>query len=295
MRTHEVVIIGAGPAGIMAAIQLKRSGISPLLMEKERIGGLLLNANLVENYPGFPEGVTGEEFVELMVRHLEYTGVEVEFREVKSLSYGRDMYLIDDGNGILSARRVVVASGTRAIIPDDIPLSPSLLGRKVFSEVKDVPLSTGRRVAIVGGGDCAFDYALNLAGKGCEVSILHRGDRPKALKLLVDRVEKCLDADYIPGAVIKDINEGEASVRLHIVGSVEMILEVDFLMLAVGREPQDYFFSHEIKEDLESGREIEGLYLAGDVRRGFMRQSGIAVGDGLVAAMDICRTLGGKR
>jgi thioredoxin reductase len=295
MRTHEVVIIGAGPAGIMAAIQLKRSGISPVLLEKEQVGGLLLNANLVENYPGFPEGVTGEEFVKLMVRHLEYTGIEVEFGEVKTLSYGSELFLIGEGNGTLSARRVVVASGTRAIIPDDIPFSPSLLGCKIFSEVKDVPLSNGCKVAVVGGGDCAFDYALNLVSKGCEVSILHRGDRPKALKLLVDRVEKWFDADYIPGVVIKEISKGETGLRLHIVKNVERILEVDFLLLAVGREPQDSFLSHEIREDLESGREIEGLYFAGDVRRGFMRQSGIAVGDGLMAAMDICSTLGAKR
>jgi thioredoxin reductase len=262
MRTHEVVIIGAGPAGIMAAIQLKRSGISPVLLEKEQVGGLLLNANLVENYPGFPEGVTGEEFVKLMVRHLEYTGIEVEFGEVKTLSYGSELFLIGEGNGTLSARRVVVASGTRAIIPDDIPFSPSLLGCKIFSEVKDVPLSNGCKVAVVGGGDC---------------------------------VEKWFDADYIPGVVIKEISKGETGLRLHIVKNVERILEVDFLLLAVGREPQDSFLSHEIREDLESGREIEGLYFAGDVRRGFMRQSGIAVGDGLMAAMDICSTLGAKR
>lgn len=294
MKTHDVAIIGAGPAGITAAIQLKRSGINPLLLEREKVGGLLLNANLVENYPGFPEGVTGEELVQLMVWHIERAGVGIMYREIMSVWQDGDLFILEDGNESLRTKQVIVASGTTAIIPDDIPISSSLIGDKIFCEIKDISPSPGMKVGIIGGGDCAFDYALNLADKGCSVSILHRGDRPQALGLLVDRFANRAGGDYISGVVIKEIEENERGVILHMVGEEEKRLEVDFLLLAVGRIPQDTFLSPGIREVLESGKGIDGLYLAGDVRRGLMRQAGIAIGDGLMAAMDICRSLKGQ-
>jgi thioredoxin reductase len=277
------------PAGITTAIQLKRSGHTPLLLEKDQIGGLLLNANLVENYPGFPNGITGEALAQLMVWHLDRVGVRVDPAEVRSLRRERDMFLLDDGYGLAGARAVVLASGTKGIIPDNLPLPDSLIGRYISCELKDIVSKAGSRVAVIWGGDCAFDYSLNLAGEGCHVSILQRGDRPRALPLLVDRVRRNPNIDYMSGVVVKEVEEIDHGVILHLNGGAENRLEVDFLLLAVGREPRDTILSSDIKRDLETGTGVEGLYLVGDVRRGFMRQVGIAVGDGLVAAMDIYR------
>lgn len=315
MKIHDVVIIGAGPAGIAAAIQLKRSGVEPLLLEKEWVGGLLRNANLVENYPGFPAGISGVDLVGLMVEQMNRLGVRPVHAEVRSLRHegdipsagarfqrrdaydpqagirsprtGRGTFRLEVDGDVLHARFAVLASGTEGIVPDNLVLPGALLGRLIFHEVMDVSPREDDRVAIIGGGDCAFDYALNLANSGCRVSILHRGDRPGALALLVERVSKEPRIDYVPGVEVKGIEEvGDGLVLQLLKGPVDY-LEVDRLLLAVGRRPRVGFVSPGILAGIESGEKIGGLCVAGDVRRGFMRQVGIAVGDGLAAAMEI--------
>ncbi len=287
--SHNVMIIGAGPAGISAAIQLSRAGLSPMLIERDRPGGLLLNANLVENYPGFPHGVRGEELVRFMVRQLQRSGVRIIPGEVTALARDGEYFLLDTDTGTQRAKSVIVATGTRGIIPDDPPIPSPLVGSRILCELKGLDLEPGTRVAVIGGGDCAFDYALNLAGRGCGVSILHKGEKPGALSILCERVAGNPHIDYVSGVILKDVEESGKGLALKLSGSVERILEVEFLLLAVGREPEDRFLSPGIARDLESGLEVRGLYLVGDVKRGLMRQVGIAVGDGLMAAMDICR------
>jgi thioredoxin reductase (NADPH) len=289
IRSHNVIIIGAGPAGISAAIQLNRAGFSPQLVERDKPGGLLLNANLVENYPGFPHGVRGEELVRFMVRQLQRSGVRIESSEVTAIARDGEHFLLDSNSGGQRAKSVIVATGTRGIIPDDIPLPSSLIGSRILCEPRDLDPEPGTRVAVIGGGDCAFDYALNLAGKGCKVSIVHKGSRPGALSILVERVAGNPYIDYISGVNLKDLEESERGIVMQLTGRVDKTFEVEFLMLAVGREPENAILSPEIMKDLESGIEVKGLYLVGDVKRGLMRQVGIAVGDGLMAAMDIGR------
>jgi len=293
MRSQNVIIVGAGPAGMTAAIQLQRAGCSPILFERERAGGLLLNANLVENYPGFPDGIAGEDLVRAMVEQLERTGVRMTTGEVSSLRRDGDAFLLMADDETLRGRSVIVATGTKAVIPSDLPLPPSMIDRYIFTELRHAEPESEDRVAIVGGGDCAFDYALNLGSKGCSVFILHRGREPEAIPLLVERARARPSIEYIPGVVLKDIEEERGGITLRLEGGVKDDLSVDFLILAVGREPENGILSGKLREDLDRGVSIQGLHLAGDVRRGHMRQVGIAVGDGLVAAMDICRTLKG--
>jgi thioredoxin reductase len=203
----------------------------------------------------------------------------------------------------LRARAVIVATGTRGIIPDDIPVPLSLLGSYIYREIADVtprlverpPDGAGPMAALIGGGDCAFDYGLNLLGRGCRVTILHRGQRPRALPVLVDRVARSGAAEYRPGVTVGGIERVERGLRLHLKGGNGSTLEVDFLMLAVGREPEDAILAPGLRAALDAGERIDGLHLAGDVRRGYMRQVGIAVGDGLVAAMETAGLLKGRQ
>ena len=111
MMTEDVIVIGAGPAGIAAAIQLRRFGLDPLLLERDRLGGLLVNANLVENYPGFPEGIRGAELVKLFEAQLRRVGVSISVEEATALDYS-DGFLIQTPRRRLTARIVVIASGT---------------------------------------------------------------------------------------------------------------------------------------------------------------------------------------
>jgi len=289
MEHHNVAIVGAGPAGITAAIQLKRSGITPLLFERREPGGLLLNANLVENYPGFPDGVDGIELVRAMILHLERVGMTITRSEVRSVRHGRETFLLETARGVITARSVIVATGTRGIVPDNISIPPSLFGKRIFCELRDCPAGVGNRIAIIGGGDCAFDYALNLAGRGCRVMILHRGSRPGALSLLVDRAEEHPLIEYTSNVIVKHIEGDDSEICLHLDGGWERALEADFILLAVGRVPEDSILSAELRDTIGREGGVERLYLAGDVHRGFMRQVGIAVGDGLTAAMDVSR------
>ncbi len=211
--------------------------------------------------------------------------------EVSSLSRDGDVFLLMADDETLRGRSVIVATGTKAVIPSDLPLPPSMIDRYIFTELTHAEPEAKDRVAIVGGGDCAFDYALNLCSKGCSVFILHRGREPEAIPLLVERARVRQSIEYIPGVDLKDIEEQRNGITLRLSGGTKKNLRVELLILATGREPEKAILSGEMRADLDRGVSIRGLHLAGDVRRGHMRQVGIAVGDGLVAAMDICRTL----
>ncbi|UCE72964.1 MAG: FAD-dependent oxidoreductase, partial [Methanomassiliicoccales archaeon] len=133
-----VAVIGAGPAGVAAGIYLKRAGFEPLVFEKEDIGGLLLNANFVENYPGFPEGISGEDLVGLFRKQLSLFGIEVKKKEVKKISKEKGLFkLITDDDEIIS-QAVIMATGTtpKSI---DIQGQTPLIGRKLFYEIKNIP------------------------------------------------------------------------------------------------------------------------------------------------------------
>ena len=122
-KPEPVAIIGAGPAGITAAIQLKRYGLSPMLFEKEAIGGLLRNANWVENYPGFPNGISGLKLTRLMAQQLKTVGVEGFFEEVLELDYAKEVFTLETPKQRVVLRHVIVATGTESN-PIESPSSP---------------------------------------------------------------------------------------------------------------------------------------------------------------------------
>ncbi len=286
----EVTIIGAGPAGIAAALQLKRSGIEPLLLERDRIGGLLGNANLVENYPGFPQGISGEELVRLFKEQLEAVGVEVFFEEVLRLDHDGRAFVIETGSRQLASKTVVLASGTapRAFVDCEIPPRAK---QKVFYEVYPLREVRGKGIAIVGAGDAAFDYALNL-GRRNEVTILNRGDQVKCLPLLWERAAQLGQISYRANTAIAEMGGCEEGLRLELAtGNRRWTLRADYAILAIGRVARLDFLSQRLRERIERLREEGVLYQVGDVRRGPYRQTAIAVGDGIEAAMRIYRRL----
>jgi thioredoxin reductase (NADPH) len=280
MQTEQVLVIGAGPAGVAAAIQLERYGIPFVLLEKERVGGLLWNANLVENYPGFPKGISGPKLAGLVKKQMDRIGVAVTLDTVLSLTRDGQVFQVTSKQAEYRPRFVVVASGTR---PNPLPLSvPTSAQARVFSEVYPLLGERKRRIAIVGAGDAAFDYALNLTKNRNSVTILNRGKHVQCLGLLWERALSEPEIRYTAEAQIRKValDEGSGSLRLHLNGGVR--LTVDYLLFAVGRVPQVEFMS-----EILDGNQVEGLYFVGDVKNGLYRQAAIAAGDGLRAAMDI--------
>lgn len=292
---HPVVIIGAGPAGLAASMQLARQGLQPLVLERDRVGGLLWNANLVENYPGFAGGIRGPALVALFQAQAKALGVSIVFEDAQLTGFKDDCLRIATKERELAARVLVAATGTRAN-----ELSGSLLGpgveERVYSEVYPLQGCRGKEVIIIGGGDAAFDYALNLSS-GNQVHILNRGKEIKALPLLYDRVQEQPEINYQAEAELRSINldqEGKLQVEVSVQGETEN-LEGDYLIAAIGREPEMSFVTTSIMNEIEGLIDKQRLYLIGDLKNGPYRQTAIAVGDGIRAAMEIDQYLSKER
>ncbi len=291
MKTKEAVIIGAGPAGIAAAIQLKRQEMSPVVFEKGKMGGLLRNANLVENYPGFPGGVSGMHLVSLFERQLRAQLLEVVFEEVTSLDFEDGLFHVETSKRVCLSRMVLVASGTKAREFTDTRI-PENVAARIFYEVHPILGTTGKKVVIVGAGDAAFDYALNL-GKANEVLLLNRGGFVRCLPLLWERVKKSGGIGYRDYTKVVNI-AGDSSKGLLLEytdpgGSSE--LRADYLIFAIGRNPQLDFLSERLKKAAQELEDRGLLYFVGDVKNRGFRQTAIAVGEGVMAAMRMFRKL----
>lgn len=298
MNIHPVAIIGAGPAGLAAAIQIQRFGVSPRVFEMDTPGGLLRNANLVENYPGFPRGIAGTKLARLIEKQAEAVGVALTRACVTLLDWDGTAFRVEALHREFLAQRVVVATGTRPRTFTDFDIPASLAGR-VFYEVVHLFGMTGRHIAIVGAGDAAFDYALNLAARGNTVTILNRSDELKCLPLLWKRAQAEPRITYQAHTAVDSIQPG-ADDRLLLrctSGQEKLELPADYLLGAIGRIPRLDVVSHLGVDHAQSLERSALLYFAGDVKNGIYRQTSIAVGDGIRAAMQICEqinTVSGK-
>jgi len=288
MSKTSITIIGAGPAGVATAIQLKRYGLDPMLLEKECAGGLLRNANWVENYPGFPNGVSGAKLVTLMKKQMQHIGVEVKQEEVLNVDlHGNNLVLVTQG-ATRNTDFLVIATGTKSKpIPDIVSTE---VRDKVFTEVWPLLEARGKHIVVIGAGDAAFDYALNLSKKRNSVTILNRGETVKCLQLLWDRAARESAIAYRARVAVSrvDVDEtaGRLKVRCEADGSSEAV-RADYVIFAIGREPQLDFLSEDVKRRESELVAVGQLYFVGDVKNGLFRQVAIAAGDGLRAAMQI--------
>ena len=289
-EVRNAAIIGAGPAGMAAAIYLQRAGLAPVVLEKGAMGGLLRNANLVENYPGFAGGIRGEELAARFVEQVESLGIEVRKEAVKTVRMAGGAFRIETDAREDSSQAVIVASGTRPKIPE-IPGIRGLCGKKVFFEVVTVHFdeNEGHHVIVLGGGDAAFDYALNFDRRGHRVTIVSRS-KPRCLPLLRERTaEKGIVVKE--GLMVEQLEETPKGVVARCrTGAKRERIYGDAVVVAHGRAPELGMLDRSLLRRVRNPENppetsVPGLYLAGDVARGEYRQTGIAVGDGIMAAM----------
>ncbi|MBN1164529.1 MAG: NAD(P)/FAD-dependent oxidoreductase [Candidatus Krumholzibacteriota bacterium] len=288
-RISRVMIIGAGPAGMAAALQVARQGITPLLLERGETGGLLRNAHRVENYPGFPGGVSGRRLAGLFRSQLEEAGVVVSRAEVVKLDYREGLFVAETAGEKFRSRTAVVATGTRPLKPEGMEISPASAAR-VFYEVAAAREVSGEEVAVVGAGDAAFDYALYLSERN-RVTVYCRGEKRRCLPVLWERCRREEKIRVVSGVQIDAVGSQKGKLLLEGVTSQgkDVSAKADSLFLAVGREPAIDFLSKQIRESMDGLREKKILYLAGDVKNGIFRQTAISVGDGIRTAMEIGR------
>lgn len=290
-----VAIIGAGPAGIEAAVQLRRSGIGFLLFEKSRVGGLLNEANRVENFPGVPGGVAGRLLASRLKRQLAAAGIRVEKARVTHLAYGDERFTLRTERNAFAADRVILACGTVPLAPAP-PLDAENLRGRLFTGVLPLLRARGETIAIIGGGDAACDYALSLAGNN-EVHILVRSERPRALPLLVERCRRLGVVLHENFRLVRaEVLEGNAGMVLHArneTGGDKGGIFCQRLLTAIGREPALGFLAQELRAALPELAAQKAVFLAGDAGNGGFRQAAIAAGDGLRAAME-CHERGNR-
>ena len=250
---------------------------------------MLRNANLVENYPGFPKGISGTRLVNLFSQQAQNLHIEVIHEEVLTVEYEQNLFKVRTGQNIYWSRVAVIATGTKPCRLNTLAI-PVELSEKVFYEVCDLLQLEGKYVAIIGSGDAAFDYALNLGRKN-RVVILNRGEKPKCLPLLWERARNVSAIRYNNNIEVSRLSKDPAGGMFMDCQSREGELQfhADYLVVAIGREPRLDFLPQTFLLQAQALEEQGVLYQIGDVKNGIYRQTSIAVGEGVLTAMKIYR------
>ncbi|OGR07652.1 MAG: hypothetical protein A2341_21680 [Deltaproteobacteria bacterium RIFOXYB12_FULL_58_9] len=286
MSNQGVAIIGAGPAGVAAAITCKRLGVEPLLLDASgTAGGLVANAFLVENYPGTPP-TPGPKLADLLQTHL--ARIHVDVLRARACAIVRQVagWRIDlEGEEATHCQAVIVAVGT---VPKTLGGKPNI---HAFHDVRHL-LSrhpTPSRVVVVGGGEAACDYSLTLAGTGAEVHLLVRGSALRAGPWLLERVTQEPSILIHPHCTAHSIEQVGDQVRVQV---EDRHIFADTLLVAIGRRSAAPPLLHCAGVQNDEISYPDGLYVVGDARAGSLGQIGIAVGDGMWAATSAARLVG---
>jgi thioredoxin reductase (NADPH) len=294
-KKYEVVIIGGGPAGLTAGLYAARAGLKSLLIERGAFGGQILNASLVENYPGFPEGISGAELGALMHQQAAKYGLKTLTAEVTGMKVGKTRQIITEG-GSFEAGAIIIATGSD-YSKLGVPGEETLVGRGVsYCATCDGFFFREREVAVVGGGDSAITDALELAQLASRVYVIHRRDQLRAGEVLQKRAMAQPKIKFIWDTIVEEIVGGEVvkALRLRNVKTRKAsTLEVAGVFVAVGLKPHSQQFadilklteSGHISTDETMATSVPGFFAAGDVRQSSARQVASAVGDGATAAL----------
>lgn len=288
MKSVDLAIIGAGPAGLAAAIHAAREGINHCVFEREKPGGLVRAANLVENLPGYPEGIGGNTLADQMVSHARSLGVVFQMQPVHSLSQAEGSYRLKlAGNHALEARAVILATGTKSVLPMQEWANP--MENRIQGDIRRLPEKLrGKQVVISGGGDAAFDSALSLQSRGAEVTIALRGGQAKARQVLIDRVLQSSIHLRTNHRLVEAHSNG-SRLRVSLQNGMGIhALEADYLLICHGRSPEDNLL-RDLGLQVEDGQDrintsLPGVFLAGDLIHGRHRYITSSMGDGTRAA-----------
>jgi len=295
MSKYEVIIIGGGPAGLTAGLYTSRAGLKTLLIERGIFGGQIVNARQVDNYPGFPEGISGFELASLMHEQAIKYGLETINATVTAIKPGGNYSIItNDGN--FEAEAVIIAAGSeyRKL---EVPGEEELLGRGVsYCATCDGFLFRDLDVAVVGGGDTAITDALELSEHASKVYIIHRRDQLRAGQVLQQQALARPKLEPIWDSVVEEVigDNKVSALSLRNVKTGEITkLEVAGVFVAIGFEPNSQSFADIVELDKNGliqtdelmATSAPGIFAVGDIRKNSSRQVAGAVGDGATAAI----------
>jgi len=297
---RDTVIIGAGCAGLTAAIYAARANLKPLVLQGHEPGGQLSLTTLVENFPGFPEGIQGPELIENMKKQAARFGAEFHTGHLAHADLRHRPFVLDFGKEKLRTRTLIVASGASARWLG-LPHEQALIGHGVSScATCDGFFFTGKEVAVVGGGDSAMEEALFLTRFATQVSIIHRRDQFRASKIMLERARQNDKVRFITDTVVEDVYDvGKQEVTGLKLRNVKTQATTDFpasaLFLAIGHVPNAAMFDGQLEKDPDGYLKTEnyvftrvpGVFACGDVQDRRYRQAITASGSGCMAAMEV--------
>ena len=291
-----IAIVGAGPAGLSASIQLSRLGVSHFIFERSAPGGLLRNGNMIANYTGVYPPVSGSAISDMMLRHFKSYSQKIVKSGVSEVQYDHveDKFHLKAGNLIYTSCFIIAASGTKPVRPEILKNIPDELLKNIYFEITGITDLSDKRILIVGGGDCAFDYSLTMAVSN-QIDIVNRTVKIKALKILREKVFADRNINYRDRVKIDSILEGESKAfKVKLIGKERQDhYEYDIIIFAVGREPDDSYLSYIERGKLATLISEGRIQLAGDIKNREIRQAVIAAGNGVESAMNIYKKLNG--
>lgn len=313
MEKTKVVIIGSGPAGYTAAIYAARANLSPILYEgffSGPAGGQLMTTTEVENYPGFPEGITGPQLMDSFKKQAIRFGTRCILEDVKSVEFDKYPFIIKGAKTYVEAKTVIIATGATALRLDVPGTREGEFWQRGVSAcaVCDgaMPIFREKPLFVIGGGDTAMEEALFLTKYGSKVYIVHRRDEFRASKVMAERAKNHPKIEVIWNHVLSRV-DGETVVNKVVLQDVNTNAETEYeaggVFFGIGHRPNTAFLGGQI--DLEAngyvkihhgstGTSVEGVFAAGDVHDHIFRQAITAAGSGCSAALEAERWLSAK-
>ncbi|WP_141603856.1 thioredoxin-disulfide reductase [Terrilactibacillus laevilacticus] len=294
-KIYDVIIIGAGPAGMTAAVYASRSNLSTLMIERGIPGGQMANTEEVENYPGF-ESILGPDLSNKMFEHAKKFGAEYAYGDIKEIQDGKEYKTVIAGNKEFKGLSVIVATGAE-YKKLGVPGEQELGGRGVsYCAVCDGAFFKEKKLLVIGGGDSAVEEGVYLTRFASKVTIVHRRDKLRAQKILQDRAFANEKVDFIWNHTVKEIHEADGKVGsvtlVNTVDGSEKEVKADGVFIYIGLLPLNGAVKSlgitnetgyiETNEEMET--RIPGIFAAGDVREKELRQIVTATGDGSIAA-----------
>jgi len=300
MRDFDLVVIGAGLAGLTAGMYGARYGLRTVIVDQMGSGGQILNAERIENFPGFPEGVAGYDLGPLVQEQAENAGAEFILDTAESLKPDGDDRIVTCAEETLRAKAVIVAAGS-TLRRLGIPGEERFTGKGVSQcATCDGPFFQGESVCVIGGGDSAVDEALVLTQYASEVTLYHRGETLGAQQALLDRADTAPNLRIAAGTTVEEILGEDAVSSVRLSGGAEQALRGVFIY--VGLEPNTSFLrgvvdldpaGHVITDALMR-TSLPGVFAAGDIRQHSVAQLVTAAGDGATAAIAAFRHVRGR-
>ena len=303
--TRDTVILGSGCSGLTAAIYAGRSNLKPLVLEGHEPGGQLSITTLVENFPGWPEGIQGPELIENMKKQATRFGAELVMGHLSAIDLSKRPISLNLGKETIHTRTLIIASGasTRWL---NLPSEQALIGYGVSScATCDGFFASGKEIAVIGGGDSAMEEALFLTRFATKVTIINRTERFRASQIMLERAMAHPQIKFVSNTTVEEVlgveEKDVKGLRLkNRASGEEYVLPVSFMFLGIGHTPNAQAFKGLLDLDDEgyiltkdhvhctlNGEVLPGIYACGDIQDRRYRQAITAAGSGCMAALEV--------